>query len=60
LEQEAEGLLRKLTPEFLKFTLYQSLAQNTKIFYGDSIPQIFSPWLSGGGDFSPNDIFEGK
>jgi regulator of protease activity HflC (stomatin/prohibitin superfamily) len=60
LEQEAEGFMKKLTPEYLKYTLYQSLAQNTKIFYGDSIPQIFSPWLSASSDFSPNDIFENK
>ena len=58
LEQEAEGLLRKLTPEFLKYTLYQSLSQNTKIFYGESIPQIFTPWLSGSESFTPNQAFE--
>ena len=45
LTTEAEALNKKLTPEYLKYTLYTSLASNTKIFFGESIPQIFLDFL---------------
>jgi len=46
LEAEANSL--KLTPEYLRMVLYQSLANNTKIYFGEKIPQIFLDW-------APND-----
>ena len=39
---EAESNKMKLTPEFLQWSMYQALAQNTKIYFGNSIPNIFS------------------
>ena len=41
-DQEAESNQVKLTPEYLKYSMYQALAQNTKIYFGDSIPKIFT------------------
>ena len=41
-DQEAESNKIKLTPEFLQWSMYQALAQNTKIFFGDSIPKMFA------------------
>ena len=41
-DQEAESNKVKLTPEYLKYSMYQALAQNTKIYFGDSIPKIFT------------------
>jgi len=41
-ETEAESNKAKLTPEFLQWSMYQSLAQNTKVYFGNSIPKIFS------------------
>lgn len=31
----------KLTPEFIAHTKYQSLATNTKVYFGNSIPNMF-------------------
>ena len=31
----------KFTPEYLQWSMYQALAQNTKIYFGNSIPNIF-------------------
>mmetsp|Transcript_7405 Transcript_7405/g.31406 ORF Transcript_7405/g.31406 Transcript_7405/m.31406 type:complete len:342 (+) Transcript_7405:47-1072(+) len=50
IEQEAEAWSKKLTPEFLKYTLYSSLANNTKIYFGESIPSIMQQWMKGQGD----------
>jgi regulator of protease activity HflC (stomatin/prohibitin superfamily) len=47
ITMEAEANLKKLTPEYLRLVLYQSLANNTKIFFGEKIPQIFIDWLPG-------------
>mmetsp|Transcript_16341 Transcript_16341/g.24372 ORF Transcript_16341/g.24372 Transcript_16341/m.24372 type:complete len:354 (+) Transcript_16341:98-1159(+) len=47
---EAEAMTKKLTPEFLKYTLYKSIATNSKIFYGESLPQMLTPWMQ-------NDLF---
>ena len=41
-DTEAESNKKKLTPEFLQWSMYQALAQNTKIFFGNSIPNIFT------------------
>jgi len=41
IRTEGEALKTKLTPEFLRLALYQSLGNNTKIYFGSSIPNIF-------------------
>jgi len=41
ITREANANLLRLTPEYLRYLLYQSLANNTRIFFGDKIPQIF-------------------
>jgi hypothetical protein len=41
-DTEAESNKVKLSPEFLQWSMYQSLAQNTKVYFGDSIPNIFA------------------
>jgi len=42
--KEAEANAKRLTPEMLRLALYQSLANNTKIFYGKNIPEVFLGW----------------
>ncbi|CAF1345484.1 unnamed protein product [Rotaria magnacalcarata] len=39
---EAESNKAKLTPEYLQWSMYQALAQNTKVYFGNSIPNIFT------------------
>lgn len=41
-DTEAESNKLKLTPEYLQYSMYQSLAQNTKVYFGNSIPNIFA------------------
>jgi erlin len=41
-DTEAESNKIKLSPEFLRLSMYQALAQNTKIYFGNSIPNIFA------------------
>jgi len=41
-DTEAESNKRKLSPEFLQLSMYQALAQNTKIYFGNSIPKFFT------------------
>jgi hypothetical protein len=41
-DTEAESNKKKLTPEYLQWSMYQALAQNTKIYFGNSIPKIFT------------------
>ena len=41
-DTETESNKKKLTPEYLQLAMYQAIAQNTKIYFGDSIPNIFS------------------
>ncbi|CAM2707811.1 unnamed protein product [Rotaria socialis] len=41
-DTEAESNKMKLTPEFLQWSKYQALSQNTKVYFGDSIPNIFN------------------
>ncbi|CAF0829412.1 unnamed protein product [Adineta ricciae] len=40
-DTEAESNKLKLTPEYLQLAMYQALAQNTKIYFGNSIPNMF-------------------
>ena len=40
-DTETESNKLKLSPEFLQWSKYQALAQNTKIYFGNSIPNIF-------------------
>ncbi|KAK7498334.1 hypothetical protein BaRGS_00010594 [Batillaria attramentaria] len=39
--KDAEANKMKLTKEFLEYTRYQSVASNTKIFFGSHIPDVF-------------------
>lgn len=41
-QKETESNRAKLTKEFLDLTRYQAIAKNTKIYFGDSIPKMFS------------------
>eukprot|EP01064_Diplonema_japonicum_P006022 TRINITY_DN13999_c0_g1_i1.p1 TRINITY_DN13999_c0_g1~~TRINITY_DN13999_c0_g1_i1.p1 ORF type:complete len:342 (+),score=68.83 TRINITY_DN13999_c0_g1_i1:88-1026(+) len=41
----AEAEKQRLTTNKLRETLYLSLANNTKIYFGDSIPNMFNPFL---------------
>jgi hypothetical protein len=40
--REIEANKAKLTPEFLTLARYEALTKNTKIYFGNSIPQMFS------------------
>lgn len=40
--KEVESNKAKLTPEYLELVKYESLAHNTKIYFGNSIPNIFA------------------
>jgi len=44
--REAEANKLKYTENYLKYVLYTSLANNTKIFFGEKIPNIFSQFLN--------------
>lgn len=41
-QKETESNRAKLTKEFLELTRYEAIAKNTKIYFGDSIPKMFS------------------
>ncbi len=41
-DTEAESNKIKLSPEYLQYSMYQALAQNTKVYFGNSIPNIFT------------------
>jgi erlin len=41
-ETETESNKLKLSPAFLQWSMYQAIAQNTKIYFGNSIPTIFA------------------
>jgi len=41
-QKETESNKAKLTAEFLEMTKYEAIARNTKIYFGNSIPQMFS------------------
>jgi len=44
--KEAEANQFKYTPEYLKYVLYSSLENNTKIFYGTKLPDLFKDFLN--------------
>jgi len=45
--KEAEANKARLTPEFLRYTLYLALGNNTKVFYGEKIPtMLIDPWTA--------------
>lgn len=44
IEREADAMRQRLTPEFLKYTLFTSVANNTKVYFGQDIPSMFAPW----------------
>lgn len=46
LETEAKGFHSKLSPEFLLYSLYNNLANNTKFYFGSSIPKAFAPLMN--------------
>ncbi|XP_052763594.1 erlin-1-like [Mya arenaria] len=41
VEREAEANKLRLTPEYLEMLRYQSITTNTKVFFGNKIPDIF-------------------
>merc|ERR1711935_475163 len=44
--KEAEANQAKLTPAYLEYSRYQSLSNNTKIFFGPDIPTYFGSMLT--------------
>jgi len=46
ISRQAEANQLKYTEEFLRFTLYTSLANNTKIFFGEKIPSMFLDFIT--------------
>lgn len=46
-KMEAEAMKAKLTEPYLRYTLFQALSNNTKIYFGEKIPSIFSDFLTG-------------
>ena len=54
---ETESNKLRFTPEYLQWSMYQAIAQNTKIFFGDSIPKVFANYeaLIAGGNKSKKD-----
>lgn len=46
LEKEAEALHQKLTEPYLRYVLFTSLANSTKIYFGEKIPTIFSDMIN--------------
>eukprot|EP01105_Mastigella_eilhardi_P027602 TRINITY_DN8603_c0_g1_i3.p1 TRINITY_DN8603_c0_g1~~TRINITY_DN8603_c0_g1_i3.p1 ORF type:complete len:407 (-),score=140.85 TRINITY_DN8603_c0_g1_i3:1188-2318(-) len=49
---EAEANKLRLTPDYLRLALYQSLSNNTKIYFGPSIPSIFLDWATDNGQLT--------
>jgi len=43
--KEAEAMKQKLSEEFLRYTLFTSLANSTKIYFGEKIPTIFTDFI---------------
>lgn len=41
-DTEAESNKLKLTPAYLQYSMYQAIAQNAKIYFGNAIPNIFT------------------
>jgi len=44
--REAEGLKEKLSEAYLRYVMFTSLANTTKIYFGEKIPTIFADMLS--------------
>jgi hypothetical protein len=42
-ENFAEGNIHLHTPEFRQLEMYRALGNNTKIYFGDKIPNMFLP-----------------
>jgi hypothetical protein len=42
ISKEIEANNKKLTPEYLKFTAITSLSNNTKFYFGESIPKYLT------------------
>jgi len=42
IKMEAAALKEKLTPEYLRMIMYQSVANNTKIFFGNELPRLYA------------------
>lgn len=42
IQKAAEANKMLLTPEYLRDTLYKAIANNAKIYFGDSIPKMFA------------------
>lgn len=40
--KETESNKAKLTAQFLELSKYEAISKNTKIYFGDSIPKMFS------------------
>ncbi|CAF1401462.1 unnamed protein product [Adineta steineri] len=40
-DTEAQSNKAKFTPQFLQWSMYQALSQNTTIYFGNSIPNVF-------------------
>ncbi|XP_060063978.1 erlin-1-like isoform X1 [Ylistrum balloti] len=47
-EREAQSNKEKLTPEYLELIRYQTLAANTKVYFGNALPDIFFDQTNGG------------
>ena len=41
IQEETKAMKSKLSPEFLQLSLIQSIANNTKIFFGSQLPSMF-------------------
>lgn len=52
-DTEAESNKLKFTPEYLQWSMYQAIAQNAKIYFGSSIPNIFTNELAKHENTSP-------
>lgn len=46
ISREAEAMQKRLTEPFLRYILFTSLANSTKIYFGEKIPTIFSDLIS--------------
>jgi len=53
---EAEANSEKLTPTYLRSVLYESLARPEKVFFGDSMSEMFLDWMPHGEEYLFGDI----
>jgi len=47
ITKQAEANQKRYTEEYLRYVLYTSLANNTKIYFGEKIPTIFADFIVG-------------